>query len=88
LGKGHARTCPRTICFELGEPVEMPFGLGCVGSGSNKGWGAHWHHLVNEKSMCDGDVAFFWSNYVDSGVLCQQRCSCIPKFTKIVGGWS
>jgi len=61
----------------------------CVGSGSNKAWGAHLHHLVNaiEKSMCDGDVAFL-SNYVDSGVLCQQHCSCIPKCTKSLAGGS
>ena len=58
-GKGHVHACPKTICFELDEPIEMPFGLGSADSGFNKGWGAHWHHLVNEKSMCDGDVAFF-----------------------------
>ena len=35
-GKGHVHACPKTICFELDEPIEMPFGLGCVGSGSIK----------------------------------------------------
>ena len=55
-GKGHVHACPKTICFELDEPIEMPFGLGSADSGSNKGWG---HIATIEKSMCDGDVAFF-----------------------------